>query len=77
LSQLTGQGHDLSANKKSGKAYAAAMVYSHSKGKFFVSQDEADNAQQRLLDANKIRPASKQRKRILPGPGPIQGQGPP
>jgi RecA-family ATPase len=81
LRLLVGQGHDLSANKKSGNAYAVAMVYQHTKGKFFVDRNEVEAAQQRLLDANKIHieeqgSASKKRKRILPGPGPEQGVGP-
>jgi RecA-family ATPase len=74
LHVLIGQGHDLSANKKSGTAFAATMIAVHSLAKDFLPK-EMEAAQQRLLDANKIHiategPPSKPRKRIMPGPGP-------
>jgi RecA-family ATPase len=74
LGLLLGQGRDLSANKSSRESYAAAMIYKHRNGRFFVSQSEAEDAEQRLLDANRIHivetgPLSKRRKRILAGPG--------
>jgi RecA-family ATPase len=75
LGILAGQGQDLSANRTSNRNYAAAMVYQHPVGgRFYVSQDEVEAAQQRLLDKNKVHiieegPPSRRRKRIVAGPG--------
>jgi hypothetical protein len=69
---LLNQGQNLSANKTATN-YAAAMVWQHPRGREFINKGEAEAAQERLLDADKIHiktdgPASKPRRRIALGP---------
>ena len=76
LKLLISQGQVCSASKRGGE-YAAAKIFAHRQAKGFLEL-EMENAQQRLLDANKIHivedgPSSKRRARIVPGPKPSDG----
>jgi RecA-family ATPase len=74
LQKLIDQNQDLSASKNSNN-YVPTMISEHPEGGSF-SKKEMEEAQQRLLDANKIHiadvgPDSRKRKKIVLGEGPL------